>query len=64
MATPLQARPCSPPHCCFRLFHLDVEHKQKLGHETQETRSLWPLWGAWAKSVAKEETSGGDLRDS
>lgn len=45
MATPLQARPCSPPHCLLHLFHLDLKPKQKLGHEPQETGSPWSLWG-------------------
>lgn len=55
MATPLHARPCFPPHCCLRLFHLDLKHKQKLGHEPQETRSPWSLWGH-----GMEEKGGGE----
>lgn len=44
MATSLHARPHFPPHSLLRLFHLDSKHKQKLGHEPQETRFPWSLW--------------------
>lgn len=40
--------PCQavlPSPCFLYLFHLDLKHKQKLGHKPQETRFPWSLWG-------------------
>lgn len=38
-------------------LYLDMKHKQKLGHEPQETESAWSLWEhGWGQLV--EEASG------
>lgn len=40
--------------------YLDGKHKQKLGHEPQETKSSWSLWeDGWGELV--QEASGGAL---
>lgn len=53
MATPLHARPRSPPHRLLHFVHLDLK-QQKLGHKPQETRSPWSHEGEVVEEASGE----------
>lgn len=51
----------SLPTARLRLFHLDLKHKQKLGHEPQETRSPWSHWEHGMEERGGDEWAGREV---